>query len=181
MKSFLITLIVCVPWMVHAQVYQTKNGFASFESEMPVESFKGVSNHLTGRINLADSTADFYLDLSTLDTGIKLRDRQMRENFLETDTFPFAEFFGTLYTDFDPSISDTQFVFVRGNFTIHGVTKEMDTAGTIHRAAHDKIAVSASWMLKLSDFNIEVPSLLFYRLNEEIRLEINAELTQINE
>jgi len=159
-----------------AQVFETRAGYAEFESKASIESFKGISRNLAGQLALADSSLDFYLDLNTIATGITLRDRQMRENFLETAKFPFAEFTGKFYNAIDLTKESPQKVFVRGTFTIHGVSKELDVVATITPKGRNSLLATASWPLKLSDFGIEVPSLLFYRLNETLILTINVDL-----
>jgi polyisoprenoid-binding protein YceI len=159
-----------------AQVFETRGGYAEFESKASVESFKGISRNLAGQLSLADSTLDFYLDLNTIATGITLRDRQMRENFLQTETFPFAEFTGKFYNAIDVGSDTPQKVFVRGNFTIHGVEKEIDVVATITPKGRNMLSATATWPLKLSDYGIEVPSLLFYRLNETLILTVNVDL-----
>ncbi len=174
---FILFMIVAAP--ISAQVFSTEKGYAEFESKASIESFKGISNNLTGQLSLADSTLDFYLDLNTLATGITLRDRQMRENFLETAKFPFAEFLGKIYTTVDLKTLQPQKVFVLGNFTIHGVTKEIELVATLTPMPNGRLKASAAWNLTLSDYDIEVPSLLFYRLNEVLNLSVQMELTKV--
>lgn len=161
---------------VHAQVFESRTGYAEFESKASIESFKGMSRHLAGQLSVPDSTLDFYLDLNTLATGITLRDRQMRENFLETDKFPFAEFTGKFYNAIDFGSEAPQKVFVRGQLAIHGVKRELDVVATITPRGRNRLQATATWPLKLSDHGIEVPSLLFYRLNETLILTVNIDL-----
>lgn len=177
MKAFFaIFIVMALSGIAQAQVFETRTGYAEFESKASIESFKGISKNLAGQLSIPDSTLDFYLDLNTIATGITLRDRQMRENFLETETFPFAEFTGKFYTAIDLSSESPQKVFVRGDFKIHGVTKQLDVVATLTPKGRNSLTATASWPLKLSDFGIEVPSLLFYRLNETLILTVNVEL-----
>lgn len=174
---FILMSTIAIP--MSAQVFGTEKGYAEFESKASIESFKGISRNLTGQLSLADSTIDFYLDLSTIETGITLRDRQMRENFLETETYPFAEFLGKFYNPVDLASHEPQQVFVLGNFTIHGVTKKLELVATLTPTANGTLNASAKWNLTLSDYEIEVPSLLFYRLNEVLNLTVQLELTKV--
>lgn len=176
----LIWMLVCAMSIpVSAQKFHTDKGYAEFESKASIESFKGISRNLTGQLSLADSTLDFYLDLNSLETGITLRDRQMRENFLETDTYPFAEFIGKFYNEVDMTVYEPQQVFVMGNFTIHGVTKVLELVATLTPTKEGGLNASAKWNLKLSDYDIQVPSLLFYRLNEVLNLSVQLELIKV--
>ena len=155
----------------------TKTGHAEFTSSVPLHTFTGTSEHLTGKISLPDSTVDFYLDLTTLETGISKRDKDMRET-LETGDHPFAEFFGTLVTPFDPERNGPQPATVRGEFTLHGVTRTVTIDGTL-RMTDDGLKVEAAWELNLDDYNIEPPSLLIVRVDEVQKIRIEAVLEPV--
>lgn len=150
----------------------TDSGTAIFHSEVPLHSFTGSSDFLTGLINLEDGTVDFYLDLTTLDTGIQKRDRDMKET-LETGKFPFAEFFGSLSTDFNPDDTSEQPVKVKGDFKIHGVSREVTIDGTLQMKP-EGLMVTANWVLELEDYDIVPPSLLFVKVDQEQKIEIEA-------
>lgn len=168
-----------VPTMVPDQAYMTQTGRAEFTSSVPLHTFTGTSDHLVGKISLPDSTVDFYLDLTTLDTGIGKRDKDMRTT-LETDEYPFAEFFGTLVTPFDPAQRASQPVTVRGEFTLHGVTREVTIDGTLQRTA-EGLKVEAAWEINLDDYDIVPPSLLIIRVDEIQKVRIEALLEPVAE
>lgn len=158
----------------HAQVFETESGHVEFKSSVPLHSFTGESDHLVGRINLADSTVDFYVDLHTLNTGIERRDEDMLET-LEAKKYPFAEFYGKLVSGFNPDSAGTQDVTVRGDFTVHGVTNTLTVEGTMKKGSKG-LHIQASWTLDMSDYNIKPPGILFYRVSEKIPISINATL-----
>lgn len=175
--SILLTLLI-FPAITVAQSYQTENGTAVFHSEVPLHTFSGTSEHLTGMISLEDKTIDFYLDLETLRTGIGKRDRDMRET-LETDEYPFAEFLGELTSDFDTTSTDEQAVHAVGNFTIHGVENEIEVEGTL-QMTDEGLLLKADWILLLKDYDIEPPSLLFVKVDQEQKIEIEALLKPVD-
>lgn len=174
--SLLLLLLSLLPGFLMAQQYKTETGHVEFDSEVPLHSFTGVSDNLVGLIDLGDSTVDFYVDLTTFDTGINKRDKDMRET-LETDQYPFAEFFGKLVSDFDIEDNSPQPATVRGDFTIHGVTREVEIDGTLQKAS-DGLELQASWTINIEDYNIEPPGILFYRVDENQDVEIEATLTE---
>ncbi|SMO40850.1 Polyisoprenoid-binding protein YceI [Fodinibius sediminis] len=156
------------------QVYMTKNGHAEFKSSVPLHSFTGHSDKLVGKISLSDSTVDFYVDVHTLKTGIRKRDEDMLET-LQADQYPFAEFFGKLASPFDSSSSDAQDVTVRGDFSMHGISRKLSVDGTLQKT--DKgLKVDASWTINMENYNIEPPGILFYRVSEKIPISISATL-----
>lgn len=154
------------------QVYQTNEGVAVFTSKVPLHTFSGQSNQLVGQINLADSTVDFYLDVNTLKTGNRKRDKDMRIT-LEAEEYPFAEFFGKLVTGFDPTRSKEQVVRTAGNFTIHGKSSAVEISGTLTPTT-DGLQLSASWHLNLADYEIVPPSLLIIKVDEVQEIQIEA-------
>lgn len=155
-----------------AQSFYTEEGTAIFYSKVPLHSFSGTSNTLTGLINLADSTVDFYLDLETLDTGNGKRDKDMKLT-LDTKNHPYGEFFGKLTSDFDQNSMVEQEVTVEGVFKIHGKEKEVLVEGTL-RPDGEALHLKASWILNLDDYNIVPPKLLFIKVDQAQEIEINA-------
>jgi polyisoprenoid-binding protein YceI len=181
MKNLITTLLLLftVNTFVQAQTYKSDEGTAIFHSEVPLHTFSGTSNYLTGLVNLEDGTVDFYLDLTTLDTGIEKRDRDMKET-LETGEYPFAEFFGTLQTEFNPDTTAQQAVKVKGDFKIHGVSHEVTIDGTLQMKP-EGLMVTANWVLQLEDYDIVPPSLLFVKVDQEQKIEIEALLKPVEE
>ena len=183
-KRFFAALIASVAtlWVAGgacAQSYYTEKGKVQFESEATMESFTGTSESLVGKVNLADKSLDFYLDLATLTTGVGLRDEHMRENHLETEKFPFAEFFGTLEDDFDPQGTEQQEVTAKGVFKIHGVEREIEVIGSMW-VSDGKLHLNASWQLKLADYEISRPSFLFLKLSDTQEISMNLVLEQVD-
>lgn len=178
--GFLLALLL-MGWSGAApaqEVFMTETGHAEFTSSVPLHTFTGESDHLVGKIDLSDSTVDFYLDLTTLETGIGKRDRDMRQT-LETDEYPFAEFFGELVSSFDPDSEAEQPARVRGEFTIHGVTREIEIEGTAQRT-DEGLRVEAEWTINLEDYDIEPPSLLVVRVDEMVDVRIEALLEPVS-
>lgn len=162
----------------YGQAYMTETGHAEFESSVPLHSFTGSSEYLVGKIDLSNKVVDFYLDLTTLDTGNDKRDKDMRET-LETGKYPFAEFYGRLVSDVDSSASGPVDVQVRGRFSIHGVERQVRIGGTLH-PTDEGLRLEAAWTLNLTDYEIKPPGILFYRVDEEIDIKINALLEPVN-
>lgn len=164
---------------VQAQsVFETDSGHATFTSSVPSHTFSGSSDHLVGRINLEDSTVDFYLDLHTLETGISRRDRDMLRT-LNAEEHPFVEFFGTLESEVDLERGQPDSVTVAGEFSVNGVTRQERIEGVLQRT-DEGLHVRANWTLHLDDYDIEPPGILFYRVDEEQEISIEAVLEPVD-
>jgi polyisoprenoid-binding protein YceI len=178
LSILLLGVVLLVSHTAVAQRFNTASGSVVFLSKAPLNSFEGVSDKLKGLVDLDKNLIDFYLDLNTLDTGIKLRDKHMRDNYLETKKYPFAEFTGQImaYTsENSPDFSQATPVKVKGTFKLHGVSKELEISGTLQKQA-DVLVLNASFNVLLSDYKIKKPSLVGYELADEQIVSIKATL-----
>jgi polyisoprenoid-binding protein YceI len=165
-----------VTGFANGQEYLTKAGKVVFLSKAPLSEFTGESQLLQGLVDVEKNLLDFYVDLNTLKTGINLRDKHMRENYLETEKFPFAEFTGKIENLplLNTNWSD---VMAKGKFKIHGIEREITVPGQLRKLANGNIELKASFRIKLSDYQIEIPKLVFYELAEEQQVTIEAILS----
>jgi len=178
--SLLIISVISAQTTSGEVVYYTDSGYAEFTSSVPLHSFTGESDHLTGMIDLRENLVDFYLDLNTLETGIGKRDRDMYQT-LNVEEHPFAEFTGSLETSFNPDSSAEQLARVTGKFTINGVTKNVTIEGSLQPKDGDgSIELNVGWELRLEDYNIEAPGILFYRVDEVQKIQIEALLKPVD-
>lgn len=180
--NILIFFLLSTPIHIDAArdtVYYTETGDAKFTSSVPLHTFSGESSHLTGMIDLEKNVVDFYLDLNTIETGIDRRDRDMQRT-LETEEFPFAEFTGSFKSGFERDQTQKQTVVVDGEFTIHGKTLPVEVEGVIEIQGDD-LVLEAEWSLFLDDYDIEPPGILFYRVDEEQKIQIKAVLSPQSE
>ena len=184
MKFFtlLLAVFMTVPLIntgqnAEAQIYMGRRGYVEFVSEAMKEDVIGKSNHLNGRIDTESREVDFFVDLTTLKTGIDLRDEHMNENYLETHKYPFAEFFGKLQDELVSASGEPQDVTVKGDFTVHGVTRQITVTGTV-TPTEEGIRIEASWDLKLDDYNIPIPKVLTYRLSNDITINIDIKMKE---
>jgi polyisoprenoid-binding protein YceI len=152
-----------------------------FISRASIEEFEGVTDRIDGYVLLdgegltaqtgGDDT-ELYLevDLASLDTGIGLRNRHMRDNYLEVAEYPYASYSGVIVRS-DPMAEGGHRVTSRGSFTVHGVSRDMEipcdvtSAGDVYRAA-------CTFQVLLSDHDIEIPKIMFLKLADEIRVEL---------
>lgn len=175
--GYILFLIFALPGLTFSQSFKSENGHAEFTSSVPLHTFTGESDHLTGLIDFDENIVDFFLDLETLKTGNSRRDRDMYQT-LNVEDHPFAEFTGTLATPFDINSGDRQEVTVTGEFTIHGVTTEKTVHGIL-KVQDDGLWLEAEWVHDITDHEIEPPGILFYRVRDEMDVRIQAVLQPV--
>lgn len=150
-----------------------------FDSKAPLESFGGTTRHARGEIFvdpavLGDSISVLVeVDLATLDTGIGLRNKHMRENHLETARFPLATFRGVRIVSEHPDSLEAgrgaRFE-IEGLFGLHGVERLMRVPVTVtYEVTPDvaRLGVECQFVVKLSDHSIPRPQFLTLKVADE--------------
>jgi polyisoprenoid-binding protein YceI len=173
---FSFFLFLTVFGKTYAQSFKTENGNVEFLSKASLSEFTGKSSDLNGLIDLEKNLLDFFIDLNTIKTGIGLRDRHMRENYLETKKFPFAEFTGQINSPKELIKGQSIKVTAKGKFKIHGVEREIEVPGTLTLTDGNSIQLDATFKILLSDYQISIPTIVFYELAEEQIITINVRL-----
>lgn len=178
MKHIIYLFLVLFLSTVQAigQEFLTEDGSVVFLSKAALNEFEGKSNKLHGLVDLDKNLLDFYIDLNTLKTGIGLRDRHMRENYLETSKFPYAEFTGKIAEGPELKQGESRNVTAKGKFKIHGVEREIEVPGKIKRLNDNSLELEAEFKVLLGDYKIDIPKVMFYELSEEQTVTIKAKL-----
>jgi len=175
---FVLAIIFSVYDSAAQEIWATDSGFVEFTSRVPFFEFNGQSEQVTGQINAADSTVDFYVDLETLRTGNGKRDKDMRIT-LNTHNHPFAEFYGKLLTPFDSAIQGQVPASVSGLFTLNGISRPIVIDGSLD-ISHDEIRLEASWILRLDDYSIQPPKLLVLKVDQDQSVSLSVVLKPVN-
>ena len=153
----------------------------SFLSLAPVVgSFDGFTEKIDGYVfwtgddMKSESEIYFEVDLNSLDTGIGLRNRHMRENYLETDEHAYAKYSAKI-TKVDKD-STGLLITVKGKMSIHGVERELETIGKVI-VDGDSYKVSYVIPLKLSDYKINRGAI--FKISDDVKLTLDFHLKKI--
>jgi polyisoprenoid-binding protein YceI len=106
----------------------------------------------------------------------KLMQEHFNENYVESEKYPKARFNGRIsnHSEVDYQKPGTYQVRVEGDMSIHGITREISTRGTIEVRREDIVA-RTKFLLNPEDYAIKIPRVV--RKNISQNLEITAELT----
>lgn len=159
-----------------------KENRVRFVSDAPLEDFAGITGRIDGFLYLAGeglggstdlSESEFYfeVDLASLDTGIGLRNRHMRDNYLETDRFPMASFEGQV-SQLQSDESGGYRASAHGMLSIHGVERERDVDCLATRVGID-LRIRCAFTVALSDHDIPIPKLMFMKIDEVMELDLD--------
>jgi polyisoprenoid-binding protein YceI len=187
MKTFkIIILLLTITSSLFSnefQVDKSKKNLVKFISNATIEDFEGITNNIDGYLifngNDFQSESDLYfeVDLRTLDTGIGLRNRHMKENYLETDKYPMTSYKGKII--YVEKVSDNESkVTLDGSMFIHGVTKPLKVNGNIF-PVDGGYRIKAFFEVLLTDYNIEIPKLMFMKISNTMRLVLDFYVKEI--
>jgi polyisoprenoid-binding protein YceI len=187
-KIIFIINIFLIASFIYAEEWQVKESSKNsvkFISSTTLLDFEGNTSKIDGylywegeKIFEENNELYFEVDLNSVETGNGKRDRDMREEVLETDKWQFTKFKGTI-TSFTKEESEEKYnVITKGKMFIHGKAKELEIPGVITFNG-DEMNIQANFSVFLEDYNIEAPSLLaFIKVAEEIKLKLNFYLSK---
>lgn len=179
--------VVCGAGGAAAQEYHVDREAArsvTFTSRAAIEEFQGRTERIDGylimdgdgvRVVREPGGTEFYLevDLASLDTGIGLRDRHMREDYLETERWPYATFDGEVG---DIRAEGEGFrATLHGTFAVHGVEAERTIQCDVDPDGSGW-EVACGFPVRLPDHDIEIPKVMFLKLAEEVQVDLRFRL-----
>jgi len=162
-----------------------KPNLVRFESQAPLESFDGKTSQVKGTLVLSPAAlgdsieVNLEVDLASLDTGIAIRNKHMRENHLETAKHPHAIFRGgTVRKLSAPRLEPGAKVTfeIAGVLDLHGVQKPLAATVELTSASGDQgpeLHVITRFDVKLSDFSIPRPKFLVMKLDEVQKVTVD--------
>lgn len=145
------------------------------DSEATMERTVAISHFVTGWVevvpeNMESIQGEFEVDVRTLDTGLELKNIQIRDQLLSSNEFPVAK------ASFNVSLAGQKLKLVDGksftvkanaNVQLKNVTKIIpiqikltyfkESEESRQRLTGNLIKFSASWDLDLAHFNITIP------------------------
>jgi len=113
------------------------------------------------------TSGDITVHLEAFGTGLSLRDRHMKEKYLETKKFPDATFKAAPLAFKDGKVpGETD---LKGTLTLHGVTKPV-MANVKVTAKKFSMEIEADFDIVLSDFKIEIPEYAGIIVAEKVKV-----------
>ncbi|GEM_PF-1208603 len=151
-----------------------------FDADAGLHTFTGVAGQLSGRVRLPsvsrmrEAAACVEIEARSLTTGIAMRDNKMRKSHLHTDRFPTILFTLSGVDLVEPKGDGHYSATLRGTLTLHGVTAPMVIPTTKAVLTEQRLVVEGAVPLRLSTFQIPIPSLLFIPMKDEVMVNFKV-------
>ena len=176
MKKILALLFVAITChgVAHSQLYMTRTGFIGFYSKTPFEDIKAENSQVYAVIDAGKKNIAFAVLLKGFVFTKELMQEHFNENYVESDKYPKATFSGA-YTGDVPLDKDGVYrVRVKGNLTLHNVTRPIDEPATLEVKA-GKLIGKTEFNIKPEDFQITIPSVVRDKIAKMVTVHVQID------
>lgn len=169
MKNYLIVLVFC-SLECHAQKVTSNRSKVIFFSNAAIEDIKAVNEKSISIFNIGTGEIVFSIPIKEFQFDKSLMKQHFNEKYMDSDKFPKATFAGSI-SGYDVGQSGEQKVIAKGRLTIHGVEREVEIPGTLEWGG-GKIIANSIFNVKLQDYKIKIPKLLWQKIAEEVEVTV---------
>ena len=150
-----------------------RQGNVSFFSYTSVEHIKAENNQVLSIINVSSGDIAVSILMNAFIFEKALMREHFNESYIESDIYPKATFEGKI-VDFDATAPGSQTRIIKGVFSMHGATKELEIKVKIDKV-QEKFKLSGTFEAQVDDYNIKIPSLLKGNIAKTISVKFNFE------
>ena len=160
----------------NAQKYSAVESLVTFYSDAPLEEIRAENKSSRAIVDLSTSEMAFMVPIGGFKFKKKLMQEHFNEKYMETEKYPNATFQGTI-VGFNPDNEGEQKVTAKGQLNIHGKTQEVEVPGnlTINKG---NLKIATSFIVKVEDYDITIPQLLWQNIAEEVEVSLEFELKE---
>lgn len=179
-KFFLVGFVgLCSLTISAQQKFFTKTGSISFYSNAPLEKIEAHNKQVACILNTQTQELGFKVLIKSFEFKQALMQEHFNENYMESDKFPNANFEGKITSSGVNYTKDGSYpVEVAGKLTIHGVTKDVKSKGTlVVKSGGSNLELSSTFAVLLKDYNIKNDKL--ESISENVEIVVKASLTEL--
>ena len=172
------TMLLACTYATQAQErYFTRTGTIAFFSETPMENIEAHNYKVTSVWDATTGAVEFAALIKAFEFEKALMQEHFNENYMESSTFPKATFKGTFsgVTADQLKKPGTYQVDVKGDLTIHGVTKPVATTGTVEVDKEGKVKAENTFVVSPEDHDIEIPGMVRDKIAKEIQVQVRID------
>lgn len=157
-------------------IYRCENGKIALKSDASLEVIEAKSNRLRGAVDFTNNSFAWTVEIKSFEGfNNRLQREHFNENYMESDKYPKASFAGKMIEKIDFQTPGTYEVRAKGKIIVHGVEQERIIKSQV-LVSNNKVHISATFMVPLSEHNITIPRIVFQKIAEEIEVKIEADL-----
>ncbi len=161
--------ILMVQGLAVAQKYISEKSTITFFSSAPLEDIKASNSESRSVFDSDEGEIVFSIPISKFKFKKSLMQEHFNEKYLESDKYPKSTFSGKI-EGYEKGISNKE-VWTEGELEIHGVKNTIRIPGSLTFKG-DKISIESTFTIKIADYKIKIPSLLFQNIAEEVEVTV---------
>jgi hypothetical protein len=169
--SAFILMVFIYPEAV-AQKFVSTSSEVKFFSGALLEDIEAVNTKSKSVLDSDNGQIVFSIPINQFEFKKSLMKEHFNEKYMESDKYPKATFKGQI-NNFEREKTNTDAI-AEGELEIHGIKKNIIIPGSLEYK-NDVIIVHAVFTVKLEDYEIKIPTLLFQKIAEEVEVTISFE------
>ena len=161
--------------------FYTKTGKITFFSSAPLEDIEATNKSVVALLDSKTGDVQFSVLMKGFEFKKALMQEHFNEIYIESDKYPKSEFKGQVTNNsaVNYTTDGTYPATVKGTLTIHGVTKDVETSGTI-TVKEGKIRANTVFNVTLADYNITIPKIHKDNISKTIKITVDCLLGPLN-
>ena len=184
MRKIFITMLIffAATSCLEAQNYITRNGKITFFSKTKIEDIKAKNNEVFSSLNSQTGALQYLVLIKSFQFKKAAMQQHFNEKeYMNSSEFPKSEFKGTItnLSAIDFKKDGSYPAIAEGDLTMHGVTNKVKINGTI-TIKGGKIASTAVFKVKLSDYGIKVPVIVTSKIAETVDINVDCDYKPFN-
>ena len=175
MKHFLTAATVALSLVASGQKLVSKDTFVRINASTPVEDVDAVLNNGVGILNTETNEAVWQLQMQSFTFKRALMQEHFNENYMESALHPKA----TLKAKIEGVDWKKPATFkggIKGQMTIHGVTKDVTIPAVITVHADGSVTIESEFKVRTTDYSIKVPTLVVSKVAEVVTVTVKSTL-----
>ncbi len=157
--------------------YFTRNGKIYFNATSPSspEKVDATNEKATSILDVSNGQMEFAVLMKAFVFEKALMEEHFNENYVESDKFPKATFKGVIKNMNEVTLlkDGTYNTKINGKLTIHGITKDVQTEGSI-TVKGNAITAKSDFKILLIDYGIEIPSIVKDKVAKEATIGVQV-------
>lgn len=156
-------------------LYSLTSGTVSFDSDAPLELIHASTQDVYGIIDVDKNTFGFIIPVAGFEGfNSSLQREHFNENYLESSLYPKAKFYGKIDGEYDLTKVGEYAVTARGVLDIHNVSHDRAIPAALRINPDGSLKITSTFLIRLEDHDIKVPSVVKYKIAEVITTTIEA-------
>ncbi|MBI1770358.1 MAG: YceI family protein [Bacteroidetes bacterium] len=167
---FLVFAFLAFAINLPAQKFSAEKTYIKFFSDATIEDIAAENTKASSIFNQETGDVVFSVPIKEFEFDKSLMKEHFNEKYMESEQYPKATFQGKI-SGYQTSTSGEQKATAAGKLTIHGVTQDVQIPGTMENIK-GAWKMKAKFMVKLVDYKIKIPQLLWKNIAEEVEVTV---------